>query len=290
MNSDIISLQETSANNWQAKYSGNYGTYTIKIKIDGGIMTGYSCSCPSQYSPCKHIEIIKTAIDKRISENKKTPKEDPVTVEEVLKSVPPKELIAFMVRQAKYNPELTNTILLEFIPKSTDKTGNNYSLILRKALRKFHFDEDDFYDSHDDSISVDILDQWLSKAEECITQKKYDEAIAICKACIEEYAGWIEESESNLADYVDPLYQDKPFDLLEIIVSIPSADSSKLFSYCSTEMNKPKYASVDMSEGFNDLMLKLADTSKADEFIALQDGFLNQVADRSSHEAERIFT
>ena len=288
MNSDIISLQEISDDSWQAKYSGNYGLYTIKIKMDKGKLTVSSCTCPSQYYPCKHIAIIKTAIDKRISENKKTPKEDPITVEEVLKNVPQQELIAFIARQAKYNPELTNTILLEFIPKSTAKTGNNYSLILRKALRQFDFDEDDYYDSHQDSISVDILDEWLAKAEECIAQSQYDQAIAICKACIEEYAGWIEESESNVAEYVDPSYQDKPFDLLGTIASIPAADSSKLFSYCRIEMKKPKYASADMTDGFNDLLLKLADTSKADEFIALQDGLLKRVADRSSQDAQII--
>jgi len=293
MNSDIISLKETSANNWLAKYSGNYGTYTIKIKIDGEKMTGFSCSCPSQYSPCKHIAMIKTAIDNCISENKKTTKENPITVEEVLKDVPQQELIAFISRQAKYNPELTNAILLEFIHRSAVKAkkgANNYSLILRKALSNFEYDEDDFYDSHQDSVSVDILDELLAKAEECITQNRFDEAIAICKACIEEYAEWIEESESDVAEYIDSEYQDKPFDLLVTIASNPAVDSLKLFGYCRIEMDKPKYATADMCDGFNNLLLELADKNNADEFIASQDALLKDIADGSSFEAQRIIS
>jgi len=288
MNNDILSLQETSANSWQAKYSGNYGTYTIRIKIDGRKMIDFSCSCPSEYYPCKHIAIIKEAIYKRIAESKKVPKEEAITVEEVLKNVPHQELIAFIARQAKYNPELTNTILLEFIQKSTRKTENTYSLILRKALKEVDFDEDDLYDYHEDSISIDILDEWLAKAEDYIAQNRFDEAIAICKACIEEYAEWIEESATDVAEYVDPVYQDKPFDLLTGIASRPAVDSLKLFSYCSIEMDKPKYTTADMSDGFNNLLLELADNNNADEFIALQDALLKKITDRSSFEAQRI--
>lgn len=288
MNSDIISLQETSANNWKAKYRGNYGIYNIKIKIDGKKMTDFSCSCPSDYYPCKHIAIIKNAIDNRIAENKNTPKENAITVEELLIKVPHRELIDFIVRHAKYNPEFTNTILLEFMHKSTVKHENNYALILRNTLKKVHFDYDDLYDYHDDSIEIDILDEWLAKAKEYISQNRYDEAVAICKACIEEYAEWIEEIENDIIEYIDPVYQEKPFELLREIVLNPAINSNELFQYCIKEVSKTKYAGTYMYDGFNNLLMELAGTGNANEFIALQDTILKNITDKSSYEAGKI--
>jgi len=288
MNNDIISLQETSANSWQAKYRGNYGTYTIKIKIDGKKMTDISCSCPSDGYPCKHIEMIKNAIDDRIAENKESSKKNTITVEELLKKVTHKELMDFIVRQAKYNPEFTDTILLEFLHKSNVKHENNYVLILRKALKKVHIDYDDIYDYHEDSIEIDILDEWFAKAKEYISQNRNDEAIAICKACIEEYAEWMEENENDIIDYIDPIYQEKPFDLLKEIVSAPAVNSDELFKYCITEMSKTKYSGTYMYDGFNNLLMEIAGACNTTEFIALQDSLLKNITDKSSHEAEKI--
>ncbi|MFA5299498.1 MAG: hypothetical protein WC389_15015, partial [Lutibacter sp.] len=182
MNSDIISIQETSANNWQAKYRGNYGTYTIKIKLNADKKTTtFSCSCPSDYYPCKHIPIIESAIYSQIKENKESLTEEGVTIEEVVKNISHQELIDFIVGQAKYNPQLSNTILLKFSHKSNLDGENKYRLILRKALKKVQFDYDDLYDYHEDSIEIDILDEWIEKAKEHLIQKDYKEAVAIAK-------------------------------------------------------------------------------------------------------------
>ncbi|MBI5219764.1 MAG: SWIM zinc finger family protein [Bacteroidia bacterium] len=290
MNSDIISLQETSANIWQAKYSGNYGTYNIKIKMDGKNLDTFSCSCPSQYYPCKHIAIIKAAIDKRISKKKEEPKENAITVEELLKKVPHQELINFIIRYAKYNPEFTNKILLEFIHKSSVKQDNSYALILHKALQKISFDYDDLYEYHDNAIEIDILDEWLAKAQEKILQKHFDEALAICKACIEEYAEWADDIDDDIIEYIDTVYQEKPFDLLKEIASSQTVYSNDLFQYCIKEMNKPKYTGSYLYDNFNDLLLELPQPQgNAAEFIAIQDKLLQNITDKSSYEAQKIF-
>ena len=63
MRNRIISLQEVNAGRWVAKYQGNYGVYTIRMHIDErGNGSDYSCSCPSDYYPCKHIGFIEQAI------------------------------------------------------------------------------------------------------------------------------------------------------------------------------------------------------------------------------------
>jgi hypothetical protein len=185
----ILDLRETSANNWTAKYQGNYGVYTIKITNDGKRTTQFSCSCPSDYSPCKHIAMIEEAVAERIAKNKKNAKSGAIITEELLKNVSLEELRDFIARQAKYNPELHNALLMEFAPRIGNKRGNKYTLIIRTALQSVHFYEDDYYaEVYQD---IDALDQWLTQAEACLKNKNYSEMILICKACIEEFASWL---------------------------------------------------------------------------------------------------
>jgi hypothetical protein len=73
---NIIELCQTAENDWKAKYQGNYGLYTIKITTDGKKAVKFSCSCPSDYYPCKHISIIEYAIAKKMADNKKWVKRD----------------------------------------------------------------------------------------------------------------------------------------------------------------------------------------------------------------------
>lgn len=285
MENDIITLQETSANIWQAKYRGNYGTYKIRIKIDGNKIDSFSCSCPSDASPCKHIGIIKNAIDNFITKNKG----NSITVEELLKHVPHKELIDFIVRKAKYNPEFINAIQLEFLHKLPVKQENNYALVLCKALKKIHFDYDDLYEYHESTIEIDILDEWFAKAKEYISKKRFEEAISICKACIEEYAEWMIDIENDIIEYIDIAYQEKPFELLKEIASNPAINSDELFQYCIIEMRKPKYAALDIYDGFNNLLMELAHTeNNNNKFIALQDKLLQKITDKSSYEVQKI--
>jgi hypothetical protein len=88
----ILDLRETSANNWTAKYQGNYGVYTIKITSDGKRTTKFSCSCPSDYSPCKHIAMIEKAIVQRIADDKENTKAGKITPERLLKDISLEEL------------------------------------------------------------------------------------------------------------------------------------------------------------------------------------------------------
>ncbi len=289
MQNDIISLQETAENIWQAKYCGNYGTYNIKIKIGKGKIDTFSCSCPSDYSPCKHIGMIKSAIDSRMAKDKENPKESAISVEGLLHNAPHKELVNFIVSHAKYNPEFTNKLLLEFLHEATGKQENNYTQALRNSLKNIDLDYDDIYEYHEDSIEIDVLDEWFTKARDYIFQKRFDEAIAICKACIEEYAGWLEGIDDEIIEYIDPVYKEKPFELLTGIASNPAINSNKLFQYCMAEMGQPKYESPDMVDSFNDLLVELARTkNEFTEFIELQDRLLRDVKDKSSNEAQKI--
>ena len=289
MQNDIISLHETSENTWQAKYQGNYGIYNIKIKLDKGKIGTYSCSCPSDYSPCKHIAMIKEAIDSRMVKMTKAPKEVTITVEELLKNVPHKEMVDFIARQAKYDPELTNKLFVEFLHKAKGENQDNYALVLRNALADLDYDIDEVYEYEEDSIEIDILDELFTKAEKFISQNRFDEAIAICKACIEEFAQWVEELDEELIDFLDPNYSEKPFELLSEIASHLGVNADDLFQYGISEIEHPKYSNTGLDSHFHELLAKLAGTDdNIREFIALQDRLLQNIQDKCSNEAKEI--
>jgi hypothetical protein len=288
----IIDIQETSPNHWRAKYQGNYGIYTIKITFDQkGQTSDFSCSCPSDYYPCKHIPIVKEAIAERIAENHRSADagEKLLTVEELLKNVSLQELRNFIVRQAKYNSDLTNAVRLEFAHRITGETSNPYSAILRDILKKTDFDYEDYYE-YEEGLSLDGLDLWLEKAQAYAEQKNYREAVLICKACIEEFAEWRQnaDADADVDDYINESYQSTPFEVMEKTLASPDVDSKALFEYCLSEMEKDKYSGTEMFDSFNDLLAVLAAQTNPDRFIALQDSLLKKIKDKSSYEAEKI--
>jgi hypothetical protein len=283
----IVNLQEISPNTWKALYQGNYGTYTIKVKTDGKETVDFSCSCPSSYYPCKHIPMIESAIKQRIAQSAKTADKQELTVSQILKDLSQKELYDFIVRQAQFDPQLQNKILLEFAHKTNKKGTNNYTQILRKALNSVDFDYEDLnYDY--DSFEIDVLDHWLDKAQDHANRGNTAEAILICRACIEEYAVWHKNCDSDIIDYVDSSYQDRPFDILIQTLSKPGTDCEELFKYCKSEMLESKYKGTEMADGFSKLLMKLSVLVGSDDFIALQDKLLQEEKDKSSWEAQKI--
>ena len=289
---NIIDLQEISPNVWKAKYRGNYGIYNIKIKTDGKKAVDFSCSCPSDYYPCKHIPMVEESIRERIAKSTKSDNNNEITLREVLKDVTQKELCDFIVRHAQYNLQFKNTVLLEFsktIKKKNTDNVNNYNQLLKNALDGIYFDDEDInYGHYDDVLEIDILEQWLEKAQEYADNNNPEEALFICKACIEEYASWCEEQDSEVIEFVDIKYEEKPFDILTQIYPMPEIDCKKLLDYCKSEMLKPKYKGKEMYNGFNMLFMDLSVAVVSDDFITLQDKLLQEIDNKSSYDARKI--
>jgi len=287
-------LQEISPNVWKAKYSGNYGIYSIKIKKDGNKTVDFSCTCPSNYRPCKHIPIIEKEIDERISkENKKE-----ITIEELLREIPQNELYNFIVRHSQYNQEFKNTVLLEFMHKyeqkdsSEEKEINIYSEIIRDGLSDLYVDYEDLIDDYgyhfDGNIEIDVLDSWLDKAQKHVNENNPNEALLICKACIEEYAAWYEETDSEMIEYYDISYNKRPFDILIQIIDKQGVNHQELFDYCKSEMLESKYECAYMYDNFSDLFMKLSVLVGSDDYIMLQDKLLSEENDKNSLNTKKI--
>ncbi|MDR3171835.1 MAG: hypothetical protein LBU17_09450 [Treponema sp.] len=204
-------------------------------------------------------------------------------VPELLQDVSRKELYDFIVRQAQYNPDFTNAILLEFA-HTIKNEENQYSRIVRQGFKDMHIYLDEYYD---EDIVLDILDQWLGKAQAHITEQNYTEAVLICKACIEEFAAWLEhEADDALIDYID-YYQDKCFEILKKAVVHPEVNAQEFFDYCMTEMKKEKYADTEFFDSFNDVLMCVASVNP-DAFIALQDTLLSELEDPHDYYVRKI--
>ena len=210
------------------------------------------------------------------------------TPEELLKNLPPNELLTFVLKQAQCNDTLRKAILLEFAPKAKNKSGNPYSAILRNALKKTRFHEDDMWQYDDCTASIDAMDDLLEKAKSFVMERKYDNAVSIAKACIEEFSSWYITQDDNVCDYIDSDYSERPFTILGEIAEENGCDAEVLYRYCETELIKDKYAAAGMRNGFNALLLSLAKKTGNMEFLAFQDKLLGDAQDKSSYEAERI--
>jgi hypothetical protein len=254
----IAELRQISENEWKAKYQGNYGVYTLKIITKEDKTAGFSCSCPSDYYPCKHISMIEDAIAEQKAINKKLEKDDGIKVEDLIKNVPAEKQRDFIAARAKYDNDFFNAVLLEFVSNAGSTKGNKYSKIIQKALASidlYQFGYDDYYDSEGDQ-DIDILDQWFDKAQNCVRLKQYDEAIQICKACIEEYSQWLHNIGEDASLQFSPEYQSIPFGIIE--EAAEHAGKKELFNYCLLEMKKKKYAGTDFDSCFQHLLGSLA--------------------------------
>jgi hypothetical protein len=281
----IISLRETSANQWQARYQGNYGVYTIKITTDGKKTKKFSCTCPSDYYPCKHISMIEEAIAERIAKNKKAGIHEGLGPELLLKDLSREELYDFIVNQLNYIPELYDKVMLEFSYKAKSGEKNKYSPVLRKALAALEFYYDD-YDS-EEWRTIDIFDEWLEKAQGYLKQNNGAEAALIAMACIEEYALWFRDIQVEFQESMDESYETEPFAILEAAVQ-KGFDEKEIFDYCMLEMQRDKYAGTYFFDGFNRLLMKVSARVDPDAFIALQEALLKKAGSTDSYGAEKI--
>ena len=281
----IVELRQTAENEWKAKYQGNYGLYTIRITTDGKKTVKFSCSCPSDYNPCKHIPMIEEAIAERIADGMNQGKYGGLKIEKVMRNATAEELKNFIIKQTKYNDDLYNAVFLEFTAGVKNTGKNKYSGIIREALASAPVLNEDSY-HYEKIMDLDILDKWIDKAKDYAAQEQYDEAILVCKACIEEYSQWLYNADEETYTAFNRVYQTVPFTIFEDAVR--HANQKELLDYCLSEIKKDKYVGTGFYEGFQRLFATLALKVDPDTFLAFQDQLLANIADKNSHTAETI--
>ncbi|MDR0892373.1 MAG: SWIM zinc finger domain-containing protein [Mediterranea sp.] len=284
----FIELKETAPNKWRCKYEGNYGVYTIQVTMSGGRAVDYSCSCPSDYYPCKHIAMAEEAINERMKKEAKSSKE--IDIRALLKNVSQEELVEFVCNQTQCNSNLQKDILLTFASRMTQTTdANRYMDIIGQALDKIDFDEDDiYYDNYySNAPRLEVLDDWLYKAQEYLHSGQSREALLVCKACMEQFSLWLKRQLSDTAGCMDGYYETRPFEILGQLAERRAVDAKELFDYCRKELTKSLYTS-NMRNGFLDVMLALASQVGSEAFLKEQEQELRKIADPTSWDAKRI--
>ena len=309
----IISLEENEPRRWVAKYKGNYGTYNIRLTVaENGKALDFSCSCPSDYYPCKHIGMIMEAIPKYVARQEatsKTRKNDPLSTAKLLANIPEKELRAFVVSQAARNADLRKAVLLEFAPRGEslgeslgesggepggepDPAHNPYARIIHEGLAKIDLDDfdDDYY--HDESFDLDVLDEMFDKADACIKKAQYSEAILIAKTCLEEYAQWADANDSDTAEnYLSGDYGSYPITILRDVVEKGGCDSrgeAALYDYCKAKAHDDLFDFAGIRDNLHALMLVLAIRARNADFIAETDKLLAAAPGMSPYTARHI--
>jgi len=283
----IIDLQEVRPNSWEAKYKGNYGVYTIKIDTLGGKPDKFSCSCPSDYYPCKHIPIVQQAIREHI--NKVADNNDEKMIKQIVATIPIADLRKFIVRTALHNSTLKQAILLELSDKYADfEEVVDYHQLIKSTIQGTYYDMEDIY--YSDCLEIDGLDEWLSKAGTFAKEGNYSDAITIAKTCIEELAGWVDnnEDEINFLDYMSEDYIYIPLSILNDVKDAGYLKPEELLDYFQTEIKKSKYRSSGIYRCFEDEMLNLTKEISPEAYLKnRQEGF-EQLDDKTSYEAKNI--
>ncbi len=289
---DIYDLKQISSDSWQAKYHGNYGNYTIKLTFDEqSKVKKYSCTCPSDYSPCKHIGFVQSEIKETVLKFEGKSKKSQITVSDVLQNVKLDELRDFIIDKAKYNNDLTNEILLKFVDRSSVKNQNEniYSQIIADTLNGIECDNEDYDEYGELEIDLSFFEEWHKKAKDAILKGDFKDAEWICKACIEEYATWSKTLDYEIDSYIYTDYQEDFFEILEEMAVNNQIDKKSLYNYCKTELEQEKYNVSSTKDNFNNLMAVLASEVNPDDFINSQLNQIKNIGDKSSYEAKQIF-
>ena len=172
---DIIRLRQTAGNEWQAKYHDKDGIHTVRISIKEKNTTHFFCTCNSEKFPCRHIANVEEAIAEQLTANDNNREHTGLRLENYLKDVPAEKLRDFLNDQAKFNIELYNAALLEFVAKGDAAKE-------KKSPKGVQTEED---------LNIYALDQMLEKARNFMRLENYDEVVSIFKKIIREYFKWI---------------------------------------------------------------------------------------------------
>jgi uncharacterized Zn finger protein len=111
---NLIGLQETSQGIWKANYHGRFGIYSTQATIDRGNIVDFTCTCPSKVRPCKHLPIVKEAIQEQIANQENVRKEAEKTVQDLLKRRFSTDFVNFMTEYTRSNIQFAEAVVSRF--------------------------------------------------------------------------------------------------------------------------------------------------------------------------------
>lgn len=177
--------------------------YTVRITLNKGMITDYSCDCPYDKGPvCKHIvafmfylqqeELGKEDLSspkktttkgmKQKSSKKKTIAEQ---VDDLLSQIPHEELKNFIRAQFEKDSILRNIFMASFAYLNANEPKSFYVKQLRSIIRSAA-ERDGFISWQGTGKVRSAVSEYLSTAEKHIEQGNFLSAIYICSSVMEE--------------------------------------------------------------------------------------------------------
>ena len=159
---------------------------------------------------------------------------------------------------------------------------DDYAQLLRTTLDGMQID----YDDIDDIFSVDgmdiyIMDYLFDKARYCVLQNEFDQAIAICKACINEYTTWLYLNTRRCSCFnLD--YQDLPFEILRHILFMFGGEYVEdLLNYSKSEIEKLTYNDDLVYHCILDLFMEASAMKGSGDFIVFIDKLIHELGENT---------
>lgn len=177
--------------------------YTVRLTLNKGIITEYSCDCPYDMGPvCKHIvafmfylqqeELGKEDLSspkKTITKGKKQKSSKKKTiveqVDDLLSQIPYEELKNFLRAQFERNSELRNIFMASFAYLNANESKSFYVKQLRSIVRSAA-ERDGFISWRGTGKVSTAVSEYLSTAQKHIEQGNFHSAIYICSSIMEE--------------------------------------------------------------------------------------------------------
>jgi hypothetical protein len=286
----VFSLIQENQNKWQAKYKGNYGDYNIKIVLDqNNKLTTYKCTCPSDFSPCKHINMVleKIKVQFPFTNEMQSPNNaDRELIKNLINGNSKDNFIDFLIEYAGLNDDFINSIKLKFFTEKQINKDININDVIRKGLLQVDFEDDDRYGYKEEYIELEIIDKWNEKAKNEIESNNLNGALEIAKALLEEYAIWRENENENLLDYISDEYETYSFNLFYTIIEKNAAFEDEIYLYLRLQFENENinYLFID-----NDFLSFFGEFSKTTEqktdFLQLQEIELKNTVDEHKKES-----
>ncbi len=273
-NGYVDELLSEGHDRWSARIDGNYGEYSIVIKLaENGDIASFSCNCPFDGSVCKHVVAVLMAIKKKQKRAKPNSQKEAFVWERIVNEAPENELRNFLLAYAKGNRKFQDDLVVDLSAPAKDidivKYKKVVARIFKAAMGKHGYVE---YGNMHKAISP--VNNLLHKADKHIAKGNLHEAFSIAAAVATECIGVMEVIDDsngecgtaieNAFNTVDNILHASPDTALDTIV----------FDWLLEQMQNTDYDNYGCDSELDEVFYKWANNperlKKAYQFIESQ--------------------